>query len=142
MAEAAGGDGAMLAVSASAERIQALIDDKKVEGVTLANLNSPGQIVVAGATAAITAFQPIAEAAGLACRRLAVATAFHTGIVAGSVEPLAAFLEDVDFAAPALPVYGNSAAQPYPDDPSTIRAILARTVGQARPLRCDGRSDA
>jgi acyl transferase domain-containing protein/acyl carrier protein/nucleoside-diphosphate-sugar epimerase len=133
MAEAAGGDGAMLAMHASAERIQALIDDKRVEGVTLANLNSPSQIVVAGATAAITAFQPIAEASGLACRRLAVATAFHTDIVAGSVAPLAAFLEGVDFAAPALPVYGNSAAQPYPNDPTAIRAMLARQL--AEPVR-------
>ena len=133
MAEAAAGDGAMLAVRATAERVQALLDDHGIEGITLANLNSPSQVVVAGGTAAVAVFQPVAEAAGLSCRRLPVATAFHTNIVAGCVEPFGAFLDGVAFAAPSLPVYGNSEAQPYPSDPAAIRATLARQLAQ--PVR-------
>ncbi|MGU3422934.1 beta-ketoacyl synthase N-terminal-like domain-containing protein, partial [Methylobacterium sp. D54C] len=133
MAEAAAGDGAMLAVRAEAAAVQALLDSHRITDVTLANRNSPSQTVVGGRSIAVEAFQPVAEAAGLACRRLTVATAFHTSLVAGSVAPFARFLEGVPFAAPALPVYGNSQAAAYPDRPEAIRETLAGQL--AKPVQ-------
>src|SRR5439155_19951665 len=72
-------------------------------------------------------------AAGVGARRIPVACAFHSPIVAGARERLAAWLERVAVAAPRHPVWSNTTATPYPADAAAIRARIAEHV--AEPVR-------
>jgi acyl transferase domain-containing protein/acyl carrier protein len=124
--------GAMMALGVGQAEAQALIL-AHAPGASIANINSPSQVVVAGPRPVIEAFHGVLKPMGVACSILPVATAFHTQMVAGSAEPFAAFLAGRRMAAPAIPVYGNSAAEPYPEDLDAVRATLAAQLAQ--PVR-------
>ena len=133
MKQAARTPGAMLALRCGASEAGELIARHGAHGVTIANVNSLNQVVVAGPTTLIENLQHALKGDHVASTRLAVATAFHTKLVADSVQPFRTFLDNVDVAAPRLPVYGNTAAEPYSVDPSAIRETLARQLSQ--PVR-------
>ncbi len=130
--DAAGGDpGTMAAVAAAPERVREAI--AQLEGVTIANHNGPEQTVIAGSEKAVArALEALAERS-IAARRISVACAFHSPIVAGGVSAFARALESVPFAAPRVPVYGNSAAERYPVDSTAARTRLAQQI--AMPVR-------
>ncbi|AQA05193.1 hypothetical protein BVC93_25450 [Mycobacterium sp. MS1601] len=118
MAEAGRGqDGAMLAVTAGAEAVRALLDSKPQDVGTLviANDNAPTQVVVAGYQSDIGWVEAAAKAAGLTTVRLPVASAFHSPIVAASSAPLTAYLNTLDLGQARFPVYSNATAQIYGD---------------------------
>ncbi|MBN2886528.1 MAG: acyltransferase domain-containing protein, partial [Chromatiaceae bacterium] len=119
---AAGGDGAMAAVSA---RREALIPLLAGTPVVLANHNAPEQCVLSGPRAALDALLERLAAQGVAVRPLAVSGAFHSPLMAASQAPLTQAIDAVPMAAPHLAVYSNINAQPYPEDPDAIRAQLA-----------------
>jgi acyl transferase domain-containing protein len=120
-------------VSADAETVRAKLDEWSVEGVVLANHNHPKQVVLSGPTAGIEQVEAKLKAAKLRSTRLPVATAFHSSVVADSTKPFGAFLEKVELQAPAVPVYGNTEAKPYPSDPTAMRSLLAQQI--ANPVR-------
>ncbi|HEY4245014.1 MAG TPA: SDR family NAD(P)-dependent oxidoreductase [Kofleriaceae bacterium] len=122
-AAAAGGDpGTMLAVAASSETVAPII--ASIAGVVIANHNGPKQCVLAGGTAAIERASEVVAAAGLTARRIPVACAFHSPIVAGARETLAARLATMTVRAPKIPVWSNATARPHDD----VRAGLAAQV--------------
>jgi acyl transferase domain-containing protein/NAD(P)H-dependent flavin oxidoreductase YrpB (nitropropane dioxygenase family)/NADP-dependent 3-hydroxy acid dehydrogenase YdfG len=130
--EAAGDDpGAMAALPLAASEAERAIAGS--EGVVLANLNAPDQTIVAGPSASIERLLAGLEAEGVAARRLPVACAFHSPIVAEARHALARALEGVAVRAPRFPVWSNTTAEPYPADPEAIRARVAEHV--ARPVR-------
>lgn len=133
MNQAASTPGAMMAVRASAQKVAELIAAHAAGGVSIANINSPSQVVVAGETPAIEDFQRALQAAQVSCQRLPVATAFHTTLVAGCSAPFEQFLADVQVEAPRVTVYANTTAAPYPVAPDDIRGTLARQLAQ--PVR-------
>ena len=126
MSEAAAATaGAMTAVSASAAEIEPHLG----EGVVVANHNSPRQVVVAGSTAAIAAFeQRLAAARGPSFKRLPVATAFHSPLVAPLVDRFAAALASVQLDAPRVPVFANLTGDSYPEAPARAAEMLARQL--------------
>ena len=65
---------------------------------------------------------------GLRARRIPVACAFHSPLVAAAAETFADDLGAVAVEAPAFPVYANTTAAPHADDPEAIRALLAEHV--------------
>ncbi|MBX3271842.1 MAG: SDR family oxidoreductase [Sandaracinaceae bacterium] len=132
MAEAAATPGAMTAVSAARDAIEVALTPWP-EGLVVANHNGPTQVVLSGPLAAIEAAEAALSGAKLAFRRLPVATAFHSSVVAGSTEPFARFLESVSFSTPSVPVYANREAAPYPVAPPDARALLAAQL--ASPVR-------
>ncbi|CAM2067037.1 SDR family NAD(P)-dependent oxidoreductase [Sulfidibacter corallicola] len=132
MAEAAKLPGAMIAVSSTIDEVRKVIESEKLE-VVVANHNAPKQVVLAGTEEAVAQAESHFKRAGMRPKRLTVATAFHSEIVAASTEPLAAFLESHDFKAPHIPVYGNSEASEYPSEPSQMRRLLAQQL--AKPVR-------
>jgi len=132
MAEAAELPGSMVAVSATIEQLQPLLDEWKLD-VVVANHNHPKQVVLSGTTDAVAAAEAKLKAAGLKGQRLKVATAFHSPVVSASTGPFAEFLADVDFGEASLPVYANSEAAPYPADAAGKRALLSGQI--ARPVR-------
>ena len=96
--------------------------------VTPANYNSPGQVVIAGAAAAV-------EAAASACleagaRRavpLDVSVPSHCALMAPASERLAELLDDVKLRTPTVPVVQNADAAAT-TDPAAIRGNLLRQL--------------
>jgi acyl transferase domain-containing protein len=130
MAEAvqnSAGSSGMTAVTASLDKVEALIDGS---GVGVANHNDPRQVVVSGPLAAIEEAERRIIAAGLNVQRLPVAAAFHSPVVAGSVDPFARILGAVHVKRPSIPVVANATAQPYPDGPEAIRELLASSIAR------------
>ncbi|MFI6983403.1 SDR family NAD(P)-dependent oxidoreductase [Embleya sp. NPDC050154] len=123
--------GAMAAVSAGADHVAEVLAG--VDGVVLANRNTPTQTVVSGSERALTAALAALDGAGLSARRLPVACAFHSPVVAAAADTLTAALADLDVRPPGIPVWSNSTAARYPDTPAGVRALIARQV--AEPVR-------
>ena len=120
----AGADpGAMLAVRGDADALAPFLAEHP--GVLVANTNSRSQVVVAGSREALEALKSDLAAIGNSAIFLPVAAAFHSPFVAHARDPFAARLKSVTFHAPATPVYANSSAQAYPDDPEKIREVLS-----------------
>ena len=71
-----------------------------MDGITLANHNSPRQTVISGANAAVGAAIKKLEAAGLAARPIPVACAFHSPLMEPARERFAEVLARQTFAKP------------------------------------------
>ncbi|MER8060627.1 MULTISPECIES: SDR family NAD(P)-dependent oxidoreductase [unclassified Streptomyces] len=122
--------GAMAAVGAPAEDVQgALREAEAPESVVVANLNSPQQTVISGPTADIDTAVRLLRAAGLGAKRIPVACAFHSPLVAGAGARFADALAKAPVRAPEFPVWANRTAAPYPPDPDAVRAGLAAQIG-------------
>jgi acyl transferase domain-containing protein len=131
MRDASKEPGAMLAVAGDVGLATGLSADRS--DVWVANVNSPRQTVLSGTVDGIDAVARHAEAQGITVHRLATSTGFHSPLVADAGPRLREFLEDVEFAAPAIPVYGNSDASRYSADPDDIRDRIAAQV--SAPVR-------
>ncbi|GAA2414381.1 hypothetical protein GCM10010191_25420 [Actinomadura vinacea] len=133
-AGAGGGDddaGAMAAVAARLEDVRAALDG--VGEVVVANHNAPRQVVISGSSAGVEKALGLLAEHGIAAKRLPVACAFHSPLVAGASAGLRAALHARDLRSPAYPVWSNSGAVPYDTDPAKLRATLAGQV--AAPVR-------
>jgi acyl transferase domain-containing protein len=132
---AAGEDpGAMAAVSATAEQIAPVLAGRGLAGeVTLANLNAPGQVVISGPTPAMDTAMDAFSEAGLSARRLPVACAFHSPVVAAASAQFAQVLATRQISAPRLPVWANRTAARHAQDPELIRAEMAAQI--SAPVR-------
>ncbi len=132
--DAAGDDpGAMAAVAATGDEVRAQLAALGDTGVVLANDNAPGQAVISGRTAAVEAATAALDEAGLRSKRLPVACAFHSPVVAEARVALGEAVAGATVAAPAFPVFANTTAAPYPDDPAAVRDLVANQV--ALPVR-------
>ncbi|MCU0753541.1 MAG: SDR family oxidoreductase [Xanthomonadales bacterium] len=132
MRDAAAVPGAMTAVVGTLEDVRAVVAASGA-GVVVANHNAPTQVVLSGAVDDIAQVEAAVRARGMTAKRLPVATAFHSPLVAGCSVPFAEFLQDVAFDAPALPVYSNATAAGYATEPAEIRSQLAAQLAQ--PVR-------
>jgi [acyl-carrier-protein] S-malonyltransferase len=118
--------GAMAAVlGLDAEDVQEAVASVGAEGtVVVANYNSPGQIVISGEEAAVSAAGEACSEAG--ARRvipLDVSGAFHSPLMEPAAEPLIERLRETDFAPADVPVVANVDAEPH-TAPDEIRANL------------------
>ncbi|WP_433448997.1 SDR family oxidoreductase [Streptomyces sp. CA-142005] len=128
---AAGDDpGTMAAVGAGAETVvHALRTSGAPASVVVANLNSPEQTVISGPAADVDTAVRLLRDAGLGARRVPVACAFHSPLVATAGERFAKVLADKTVRAPEFPVWANRTAAPYPLDPDEVRGELAAQIG-------------
>ncbi|MBO0675902.1 SDR family NAD(P)-dependent oxidoreductase [Mycolicibacterium sp. S2-37] len=116
MAEAGHGkDGAMLAVVAGVDDVRSLLESQpeSAGSLVIANDNAPKQVVLAGHASDIEWAEAAVRSAGWVSRRLPVASAFHSPIVAASSAPLTDYLKSLELGSAAFPVYANATAQPY-----------------------------
>jgi [acyl-carrier-protein] S-malonyltransferase len=91
----------------------------------IANLNSPGQIVVSGEIAALDVFDLRAKEAGARrAIRLQVAGAFHSEVMRPAANKLEIALNSVEFRQPCCPVWQNASAAPS-TDPAELKTQLA-----------------
>jgi [acyl-carrier-protein] S-malonyltransferase len=141
MAEAADmDDGGMAALVGTdlevAERVCAARRDAGGR-LWVANVNAPGQVVVAGAAGDIEWL--VANARDHGVRRaipLDVAGAFHSPLMAPAAEELGEALERVTFGPPRFEVWANATAAPHGDDVAgTLAAQLTGTVRFAESLQ-------
>lgn len=128
MAAAADKPGAMVACKTDRGTAEGLA--AKVGGVTVANHNAPDQVVLSGGEGAIERLVEIAKAAGISARKLPVATAFHSSIVADAEQPFAQWLASVPFSTPNVAVYSNTAAAAYPGGDDAARALLSGQISR------------
>ena len=115
--------GAMLAVSADAERVTAVT--AAISDVWLVNFNGPLQVVLSGPEPAIAQAETVLAANNIATRRLRTATAFHSPLVAPASAPLREFLNGTTITPPTRPVYASADAALYPSDHDEIRDRIA-----------------
>ncbi|MCW2875113.1 type I polyketide synthase [Actinacidiphila oryziradicis] len=128
---AAGEDpGTMAAVAAGAEDVERALRDADPSGaVVIANRNSPRQTVISGPTEAVGTAVRLLREAGYGAKRIPVACAFHSPLVAGAGDRFAEALAGRPVRAPEFPVWSNRTAAPYHDDPDAVRAELAAQIG-------------
>ncbi|MBI9082667.1 MAG: SDR family NAD(P)-dependent oxidoreductase [Desulfobacterales bacterium] len=123
-AGASGDCGAMLAVRAPlADIIGKIIPN--LTDVVLANLNSPDQGVLSGPSDAIEKALAFCRENGFKAIKLPVAAAFHSTLVESARQPFADHLRSAALVPGRFPVYSDTSATPYPDDPDEARAVLA-----------------
>jgi [acyl-carrier-protein] S-malonyltransferase len=124
------GQGAMAAILG--------LDDERVrevcaaaaegEVVSAVNFNSPGQVVIAGHTAAVERAIGLAKEAG--AKRavpLPVSAPSHCELMKPAAERMAALLAETNFAAPQVPVLHNADVRSY-SDAAAIRDALVRQL--------------
>ncbi|MFD9407653.1 SDR family NAD(P)-dependent oxidoreductase [Streptomyces sp. NPDC059989] len=128
---AAGTDpGSMAAVSAAPAEVREIAARA---GCVVANHNAPRQCVISGPTTAVSTAVAALREAGLSAEPIPVACAFHSAVVAGAATTLATELAGTAVADPAVPVWSNTTASPYPPGPDAVRGLAARQV--AEPVR-------
>lgn len=113
------------------------ICDEAAQGevVSVANFNSPGQIVIAGHAGAVSRAIDIAKGRGFRkAMPLPVSAPFHCSLMRPAAERLEAVLAEVAVADPRIPVISNVEALPCKDG-SRIRGLLVSQV--CAPVRWD-----
>jgi len=124
------GEGAMAAVLGASTSDIERVCEQTPGVVSPANYNSPGQVVIAGATAAVAAASEQLTALGAKVRPLPVSAPFHCSLMKPAEEQLRPDLERLTFAEPACPIYVNVDAAPV-SDASGAHDALVRQVSRA-----------
>jgi [acyl-carrier-protein] S-malonyltransferase len=129
------GVGAMAAVMGLDEETlaQACTDAAEGEVVSPANLNAPGQIVIAGHSEAVQ--RAGARAKALGARRvvaLAVSAPFHCALMQPAEKRLATELRALVVSDPSTPVVANVDAEPKRDAASAIDALVSQVTAPVR----------
>ena len=104
--------------------------------VVVANINSPSEAVIGGASEAVASAVVALNHAGFDAKPLPVSHAFHTAIVAPVSGPLRSVLEKMDLQPPNVPTVSNVTGEFYPMGPGVepeMIDLLARQV--ARPVQ-------
>ncbi len=95
--------------------------------VTVANHNTPSQVVISGDKAAVAAAGRLAKEAGARVVPLRVSGPWHSPLVAGATGDFAAFMAGIPFAAPRIAFAANASGR-LEEDPERIRTLLARQI--------------
>jgi acyl transferase domain-containing protein/acyl carrier protein len=129
-ATGAGDPGTMAAVAAGAPQVTEALKAAGLDGsVVTANRNSPRQTVISGPTEEVELAVEQLRAGGLGAKRIPVACAFHSPLVAAAGDTFAKMLDSVVVSAPEVPVWSNRTARVYPSEPERIRAELGAQIG-------------
>ncbi len=122
------GEGAMAALLGLDEETARAVCDESAQGevVEVANLNSIGQIVIAGQASAVARAAELAKQRG--AKRavlLPVSAPFHCSLMRPAAEKLAERLKTIEISEPAIAVVNNVDVACYAD-PTQIRDALVR----------------
>jgi [acyl-carrier-protein] S-malonyltransferase len=119
-------DAAVIKVCAEASAASGAV----VEAV---NFNAPGQVVIAGASDAVTKACELLKAAGAKrALPLPVSAPFHSSLLQPASEKLKSYLANIEFKAPIIPVINNVDVEML-NDPIAIKDALVRQA--AKPVR-------
>ena len=127
------GEGAMAAILGLEDAQVVAVCEQAAQGevVSAANFNSPGQVVVAGAAAAVDRAVALATEAGAKkAVKLAVSVPSHCALMRPAAEQLAIKLAAMEVRTPRVPVIHNADVLAY-DQADRIREALARQLYQS-----------
>ncbi len=135
------GEGAMAAVLAldAAQVAEACAEAARETGliVVAANLNSPGQTVISGATAAVEKAATLCKAKG--ARRavmLPVSAPFHCALMAPAQEEVARVLAGITLSDPRIPVAANVTGSLVATAEAACDALTRQVTGAVRWVDC------
>jgi [acyl-carrier-protein] S-malonyltransferase len=101
--------------------------------VEAVNFNAPGQVVIAGASDAVTKACELLKVAGAKrALPLPVSAPFHSSLLQPASEKLKGYLANIEFKVPTISVINNVDVQIL-NDPSAIKDALVRQA--AKPVR-------
>ena len=101
--------------------------------VEAVNFNAPGQVVIAGASAAVTKACELLKAAGAKrALPLPVSAPFHSSLLQPASEKLKGYLVNIEFKVPTIAVINNVDVEIL-NDPAAIKDALVRQA--AKPVR-------
>src|SRR5215213_414038 len=128
------GTGAMAAViGGELNDIQRICEQAKADQVcSVANMNSPNQVVIAGSTEAVDRAVELLNGVAKRVIKLKVSAPFHCALMKPAQDRLAADLEQLTFNEPAMPVVTNVDARAT-REPDELRDALVRQV--SAPVR-------
>ena len=120
-------EGGMLALlgAGAAERAAELA---QAHGLSVANDNSPQQVVLSGARTSLPAAAEHAEELGLKARQLPVTGAFHSPLMAPAVPEFSTALEDISFDETRVPVLSAVTAAQFEDPRAQLAQALTMSV--------------
>jgi [acyl-carrier-protein] S-malonyltransferase len=124
------GVGAMAAILGLDDEVvdAVCVESAKGEVVTPVNLNSPGQVVIAGNKAAVERAMMLAKEKGAKrALQLPVSVPSHCSLMLPAAEKLAEYLKGVTIAAPTIPVIHNADVVAY-DNADKIKDALVRQL--------------
>lgn len=121
MAAVTGDTGAMAAVMSDRDTVQDLV----VDGVVLANINHPRQVVISGTTDGVRTVAEKARERGITAKPLTVSHAFHSPIFADL--DANAWLEGIELQDPGIVVASGIDKQPYRDADAARDVFLRHT---------------
>lgn len=118
--------------------LQEVCKEASTKGVVEAvNLNSPGQVVIAGENEALdTACQLARERGAKRCVKLPVSAPFHSTLMRPAGERLARELEKVNIKDPKVPVIGNVNADYLSSGEEIRKALIAQVYSPVRWQEC------
>ncbi|AGP60648.1 hypothetical protein M271_46420, partial [Streptomyces rapamycinicus NRRL 5491] len=130
-AEAAGEEpGTMAAVTAAPGEVEPVLSAAGLDGrVVAANHNAPRQTVISGPQQDVDEAVRLLREAGHSVKRIPVACAFHSPLVAGAGARFAEALARHPVRAAEFPVWANRTAAPHGTEPDAIRTELAAQIG-------------
>ncbi len=124
------GVGAMAAILGLEDDVVRNVCDESAKGEVVApvNLNSPGQIVIAGNRAAVERAMMMAKEKGAKrALQLPVSVPSHCSLMKPAADQLAEYLKSVEIKAPEVPVIHNADVVSY-NEPEKIKDALVRQL--------------
>lgn len=120
--------GSMLSIRAKAEDILSILPSD----ISVAAINSPVLLVVAGTLEAVTAFSQLLDQKGIANRLLPTSHAFHSYMMDSAVAPFKAAISGIVLNKPIIPIYSTVTGEKLQDhhavDPDYWANHLRATV--------------
>jgi [acyl-carrier-protein] S-malonyltransferase len=132
------GEGAMSAIlGADADTVARACAEARAElsgrTVSPANLNAPGQVVIAGHADAVARAGELAKAAGAKrVMPLAVSAPFHCALMKPAEDRLAPLLRALPAQSPQIPVVANVDAEPKTNVPDAVEALVRQVSSPVR----------
>jgi [acyl-carrier-protein] S-malonyltransferase len=127
------GEGAMAAIIGLEDQkvIEACRASVQNESVSVANFNSPGQVVIAGHKAAVDrAIDACKQAGAKRAITLAVSVPSHCALMQPTVSDLAGFMASLSWSAPTIPIIHNVDVTIH-QDIASIQKVLTHQLTQS-----------
>ncbi|MEU5207559.1 type I polyketide synthase [Kribbella sp. NPDC020789] len=122
--------GAMIAVEAAEDEVLPLLDGREAD-VSIAAINGPRAVVLAGTESAVSAIAELLAAQGRRTSRLRVSHAFHSPLMEPMLAEFRQVAEGLTYAVPAIPVVSNVTGRLVAEGELTTPDYWVRHVREA-----------
>jgi NAD(P)-dependent dehydrogenase (short-subunit alcohol dehydrogenase family) len=113
----------MAAVEMEASALSSLL--KGIEGVVIANINSPKQTVISGEKSGVLKAVELLKSKDINAKQIPVSAAFHSPIVEPAKKMFSDYLKKIRFSSPKVEVFSNTYAAPYDRTSQKIKQCLS-----------------